>query len=403
VPLNADQQARSAEQYMRRIAQEEAQSAVRQVREMARAAAQQETWSAEQHVRTVAQEEAQSVARQVQKMVQEAAQQEIRSAKEYVRTVAQEEAQSAARKVRERVPPAAHDSGRVGGRLGFRRIASRFGTAVVLPVILTLITALVTSSYVSSRLFDKAFRGGTNPVSIKVFYDRDIDVQGLTWVLPRGLGPLSAADYTLLSEATQSVDEFNDWIRSIGGVDVNYSFIKLIVTGQRQSGVVITDMRAKNDKCGNPLGGTLLFAPAESERQNIQIGFNLDEPSAIAREGNSNKKIGEPGYLGRPYFKSHTIPLALGEDQVFSIVAATKQHYCPWYIDMTVIVGDEKRHIEVGFKREGAKEQAPFEITALIDRLVAKAGILTYNQYYRSHEKSNPKGFSLMDPQDYWQ
>ena len=70
---------------------------------------------------------------------------------------------------------------------------------------------------------------------------------------------------------------------------------------------------------------------------------------------------------------------------------------------MTVIVGDEKRHIEIGFKREGAKEQAPFEITALIDRLVAKAGILTYNQYYRSHEKSNPKGFSLMDPQDYWQ
>jgi hypothetical protein len=93
----------------------------------------------------------------------------------------------------------------------------------------------------------------------------------------------------------------------------------------------------------------------------------------------------------------------LGEDQVFSIVAATKHHYCPWYIDMTVIVGDDKQHIEVGFKREGAKEQVPFEITALIEPREAKAGIRIYDQYYRSHQKSNPKGFSVMDPQDYWQ
>jgi len=152
-------------------------------------------------------------------------------------------------------------------------------------------------------------------------------------------------DY-VLSEATNLVEEFNEWMRERGGVDVGFSFIKLIVTGQRHSGVVITGMRAKTN-CGHPLHGALFYGPSEGERENIQIGFNLDEVNPIAREGNPNKQIGEPGYLGRSYFKSHTVSLALGEDQAFSIVAATEHKYCSWYIDITVFVDGRSEHVIV--------------------------------------------------------
>ena len=111
-----------------------------------------------------------------------------------------------------------------------------------------------------------------------------------------------------MAQAGGRVNEFNDWIRARGGVDVDTSFIKLIVTGQRQAGVVITDMQAKIDKCVAPLTGTLLYGPPEGERENTQIAFNLDENPSVAKEVNPNKNLGDPGYLGQDYFNGSTPP-----------------------------------------------------------------------------------------------
>jgi hypothetical protein len=368
--------------------------------------------SVEWQVRAVAQHEAQAVVEELRESVRAVAQQEAQSAveraRETVRAVAQQEAQSAVGHVRGEVQSASQDSGHGPVRplqaavQWSRSRLRRFATAVLLPVFLALITSIVASNYVSSRVFDRAFLGGTDPVTTKAFYDRDMDVQGLTWALPQGLGQLPPDEEFLLSTATNSVDEFNAWIRERGGVDVGYSFIKLIVTGQRHRGVVITDMQAK-PTCRAPLNGALLYAPAESERENIQLGFNLDEKEPIAREGNSDKKIGERGYLGRDYFNTHTVPISLGEDQVFRIVAATERHYCSWFIDMTILADDRTRHVTVGYKRDGEQTQRPFEITALLDPRTAEPGLSTYNEFYRLQQEPNPAGFTLVDPRTYGQ
>jgi hypothetical protein len=248
----------------------------------------------------------------------------------------------------------------------FYRTASRFQNTILTPVIIAIVTALVTSiiasNYVSSRIFDRAFRSGSDPISTKVLFDRDNGVQGLTWALPGGLGveQVSVDEGRLLAEAGASVEEFNEWMRERGGVDVDASFLKLIVTGQRQSGVVITDMRAKIDECGSPLIGALLYGPPQGERENIQIGFNLDESVPVAREVDPSKSLRDPSYLGREYFRTHTVPLGLGEDQVFSIVAMTSERYCAWYIDIEVFVDGHNQHMTIGYRPEGARSRTHF-------------------------------------------
>ena len=243
---------------------------------------------------------------------------------------------------------------------------------------------------------------GTPPVSTKVFFDRDNGIQGLTWALHGSVQPLSVNDRLLLKRAAGSVTEFNEWMRGRGGVDVDVSFMKLIVTGQRQAGVAIIDMRAKIDHCGAPLIGALLYGPPEGEQGNTQIGFDLDDSVPVARQVNSDKSFGDRDYLGRDYFKTNTTPLALGQDEVFSIVATTRSRYCVWYIDLGVFVDGHRQDITIGYKPEGNQGQKPFEVTARADlRNGEKGSFSIYRELYVLDRRHDPAGFVPADPRTY--
>jgi len=386
------------------------------VQESAEQEAQSATQSATQQVQdavwAAAEQEARSAARQLREAVRSAAQSATQQVREAVQAAAKQEAQSATQQVREAVRLAAQESaqgtvepGRVArqeSQSGRRRMVRGLRNEILIPVLVALLTSMFTSSYVSSRIFDEAFRAVAAPVSTKVFFDRDNGIQGLTWALHGGLGQLSVNDEVLLTGAADSVSEFNEWMRDRGGVDVDASFMKLIVTGQRRSGVAITDMRAKIENCGSPLNGALLYGPPEGERENTQIGFDLDENVPVARQVDPDKSFGDRGYLGREYFKVHTDPLDLGEDQVFSIVAMTRSRYCAWYIDMGVFVDGHIQHITIGYKPDGSQGQKPFEITARADLRNGKKGSFSvYRELYVLDRSTAPAGFISADPRTY--
>jgi hypothetical protein len=285
-----------------------------------------------------------------------------------------------------------------------RRGAAWLGKAI-LTGLLAIVTAYFTSNYRTSTILDEVFFAGEPPVSTTVFFDRDNSVQGLTWALRGSLGELSVNDELLLARAPASVKEFNDWMRGRGGVDVDVSFMKLIVTGQRQREVAITDMRAKLEDCEPPLQGTLFYAPPEGERENTQIGFNLDEGGPVAREVNPDKSFGERGYFGREYFKFHTETLALGQSAVFNIVATTESNYCTWYIEMEVLAAGRRENVTVGIMRHGSQKPDPFRITARADARDGKKGSFSvYDELYvlnKSPDPTDSTGFVSVDPTVY--
>jgi hypothetical protein len=283
------------------------------------------------------------------------------------------------------------------GAVGFVKAALTFVLAVG--------TAYCTSNYRTSAILDEVFFAGEPPVSTTADFDRDNSVQGLTWALRGSLGQLSVDEQLLLARAPSAVKEFNDWMRGRGGVDVDVSFIKLIVIGQREREVAITGMRAKLEDCEPPLQGTLFYLPPEGERENTQIGFDLDEGEPVAREIKPDKSFGERGYFGREYFKHHTETLALGQSVVFNIIAMTESNYCSWYIDMEVLAAGRRENVTVGLTRPGSQKPDPFRITARADSRDGKKGSFSvYDELYVLNKTPDPTdstGFVSVDPTVY--
>jgi hypothetical protein len=131
-----------------------------------------------------------------------------------------------------------------------------------------------------------------------------------------------------------------------------FSELRLIATGQHSRPVLITGMRANVSKREPPLSETIVFGPPEGAGENIQIGFDLDSLTPIARGFDS-----EMLFAG-PYFAAHHVSLRNGEQAIFSIRAYTGNFYCEWELLVEAIIDGVSK---VFLVRNGNR---PFRTTA---------------------------------------
>lgn len=213
--------------------------------------------------------------------------------------------------------------------------------------ILTLILSLVTSVIVGvagilfapEALIDLV-RGGPAVTAIALV-ERDQQTQGEMWALPDLLEPTADVTQQLSLAGTQQRDQFRDWIRGRGGVDVGHSRIKLIVQSRRiHKEVRITGMRAIT-KCGPPLGGTLLYAPTQAGVDTSQIGFDLDSNDAVARTINPEALLGSDDYLGKPFFDDESTLVASDQAEIFQVSAFAQTKHCEWVIELQILADGE--------------------------------------------------------------
>jgi hypothetical protein len=407
---------------MRAAVEQELLSVEAQVRDRVWEAAQQEFRAAAQEVRREMRSLTQSARQSVQEAMRAAAEQEVQEA---ARAAAEQEVPAA--EEQEAVPADAEDlaqatvqAGRAArGRAspgfqerlqhawaGFRRVSARLRSpvlTVLIAVITSMATAILANDYYTSRIEDWAFRRGSLPISTEATLER-ANAQGLTWVFRGGLGldDLSAHAQLLLGQAATSPSKFNQWIRGQGGVDVDASFIKLIVRGNRQAGVKLTGMQAKVEQRGPPLRGAFFYAPPEGERENAQVGFDLEEAIPVARLVEPNKTLGDPDYLGDEYFMNKSVDLALGEDQVFNVVALTTSYHFTWYIEMEVKAGGRTQYIRVDLRGAEKQPPFPFQVSARADSRDNKKGsFAVYKELYVLDRSADPAGFIPVDPQAY--
>ncbi len=424
--------AQQVQDAVRTTVQHEVQSAMQQVKGAVRSAAHPAARQVRETVREVVRQEAQSAAKSVQEAIRTVVEQEVQAAKvrvqEAARAAVEQEVQASERGVQEAAPAAAGDLAQTpvqGGRVarkrassgfqqisqwvgaGFRRVSAGLRSKIVtvlIAVVTAMATAILADDYYTSRISDWAFRRGTPPVSTEVALERESRVQGLTWVFRGSLGleDLGAHAQLVLGQAATSPGKFNEWVRGQGGIDVDTSFIRLIVTGNRQAGIKITGMQAKVEKREPPLRGALFYAPPEGERENAQVGFDLDEAIPVARLVEPNKNLGDRGYLGDEYFRNKSVDLALGEDQVFSVVAMTTGYYYAWYIEMEVKAGGRTEYIRVDLRRDEKDPPFPFQISSRADlRDNKKGNFAVYKELYVLDTSAEDAGFIAADPQTY--
>jgi hypothetical protein len=187
--------------------------------------------------------------------------------------------------------------------------------------------------------------------------------QGIMWALPRQLTPQDESVVQMPNlvgnlAAQQKIEALlskRNGVKIAGdsrGEKRPFSELRLIVTGQHSSPVLITGMRANILKREPPLSETIVYGPPEGVGENIEIGFDLDSFSPIAQR--FNKEM----FLAGPYFSTNHVSVKNGEQAVFSIRAFTSKCYCDWEILVEVNIDGKNKVFTV---RNGS---SPFRTTA---------------------------------------
>ena len=186
------------------------------------------------------------------------------------------------------------------------------------------------------------------------------------WALP---GQLSSEDSQLAQQPflggpdqAAAIATLEALLARRGGVKIDFidtpqgvkedSELRLVITGQHSSPVLITRMEARVVKRQPPLSETLFFGPPEGEGEDIQIAFDLDSLSPVARVFNDD------GTLGEPYFATKHVTVGRGEQVVFGIKAFADRCYCEWEIVVDTLVDGQEQTLVA---RDG---DDPFRTTA---------------------------------------
>jgi hypothetical protein len=376
--------------------------------------------AAERAARDVAQEAAREAASRAawdiaQNLAREAAAQTARDvaqdtardvAEDVARDVAQDTARNAAREVAAQASSEA--APKVDGRRSLLgRLAKPISTlwALIAVIASTVLSTFATSVFVhdvpAKNIADSILNKGDPPIEVLSILERDYGAQGQTWALREKVGSLDRSEETLLATASRFQDEFQKWVRSRGGIDVDSSYIKLVVTGRRYAKVLITDMHVRVVQRSKPVAGTLFYAPPEGDSTTSLIGFDLDESIPVARTIDPSKKVGNPGYLGKPYFRENTVTLTEGEQHIFNVVAATKNCHCVWNIELDIIADNRAQKIIAGLPEANGGNDKPFETTARADsRSHEKGNFAVYEELY-VWDGERIAGFAHQDPRLY--
>ncbi len=156
------------------------------------------------------------------------------------------------------------------------------------------------------------------------------NTQGEVYIFAKAVNP-SAAELADLNSRPLG-DAYDQWFRSRGAVDPDVVDISLVVEGNSNQQVRITDMQVAK-KCSAPLTGTMFYSPPAGSELTTKLFFDLDQPDSVAKDMRDNQPEGD-------FFSDHTVALAPYEQAVFEIRAATSKHYCSFSLELTIVSRD---------------------------------------------------------------
>lgn len=210
---------------------------------------------------------------------------------------------------------------------------------------------------------DHVFTGPPPPLNVLAVPEHYPEAQGHTWVLPQAMP--SREGMPPYPARACDPDRYSGWVREHGGVDLSFTYIRLILENGWSSPVSITGIDALVRRFP-PLCGTLLWAPPRGKGVPAEFGFNLDEPepSALELTRTGGSRSGRPAgcpqrYLScRLYLQRH--PIRLGHRETVTVVAlaGTAWNYCEFSISITGTVNEQR------FYQVVTDNGSPFRVTA---------------------------------------
>jgi hypothetical protein len=217
--------------------------------------------------------------------------------------------------------------------------AAGVATAAVISLLVTGVIPQMLGQVVSAAKIKDAIRRGPDIIVSDSLYYPDGSNVLTPVVVPGNYHPSSQLVRELSQTESIGSAAVKRQIHEADGVDIQDIFIRVIMQGNRNERVRILGINPVNLRRANPLDGVLFDIPgSQGEISNIQMDFNLDQPSPHALTVVNSDVI-----TSQPFFEANTISLATGEQAVLIIQASTYCYSASFDLAINYMVGNTTR------------------------------------------------------------
>jgi hypothetical protein len=211
-------------------------------------------------------------------------------------------------------------------------------TAAILTLLATGVVPSILGQFFNGSAVEDKLRSGPAIVIADEsrVYTNGPDVPDTT-VIPGNYNPSSAL-IRALSRPMGAVSPIFLNEEHTYGVPVGQIYIRVILQGNRNEPIRILDIQPAQLQRRPPLGGVYFDIGGQGAEEDLQIGFNLDQPAPQA----VNVMKNSPTLLEELYFQTHTISLRKGEQLALLILAQTSCYDAEFNLAINYIVGATK-------------------------------------------------------------
>jgi hypothetical protein len=257
-----------------------------------------------------------------------------------------------------------------GHRGALRRFAG-WATGLVAAALLTLLATTVfpaaLGQFFNSAKIEDALRTGPDiVVNESIFHPDGAGVPNPT-VVPGGYQPSSAFARALARSRSLLSPAVEKEIQETHGIDAANIFLRIILQGNRNEAVRIVNIQPAQLHRVPPLNGVLFDIGAQGENSNIQMGFDLDQPTPQALAFHDTTLTNEP------YFATHSISLAKGEQAVLIVQAKTSCYSADFKLRVNYLINGQAKSVIIG------DHARPFRVTAY---RYGPDNVMSYKQIY---------------------
>ncbi|MEV8015868.1 hypothetical protein AB0O76_05835 [Streptomyces sp. NPDC086554] len=186
------------------------------------------------------------------------------------------------------------------------------------------------------------------------------------WAATSGDFRPSAAQSRFLAKPMSTASEnYDDFLRSTGAVNVGEQTLRLTLTGRSDQQVNVLDVRPVIVRRASPLAGTLFAVGSQAGSATFQVVYDLDRPNPVARKAvrdtdfsEANPDAGEVK-AGPPFFTDTTITLHRDEQNVLVLRARTERFHVAFRLKVTYMLGDRRKYMTIDDRGR------PFQVTGV--------------------------------------
>ncbi len=239
------------------------------------------------------------------------------------------------------------------------------GTAAITLLVTGVIPGALSQIFNGSKIKD-TIRQGPDIITSESMYHPDGNGVPLPTVVPGSYYPPGELVRALSRPMAAASAPVEKQISDAHGVETQSIFTRVILQGNRNEPIRILNIYPVDLRRVDPLDGVLFDIGGQGVGSNIQMDFNLDQPSPHALNVNELDHV-----TNQPFFENHTISLADGEQAVLVIQADTNCYSASFDLSISYTVGDTV-HTEI--INDNGK---PFRVSAY---RYTKTGLLSYRQ-----------------------